>query len=579
MGHSRAKTSTSASSHPRLNVVILSLMTLLYFGISQFCFMVPINLRSQMFWSTIIIWACLITVIAWYLVKRSERNRGYCGNDEPSALKKFATYALIGTIASIVIYLIACLISGPFFHAQEYANLITIADGDEETEIPDIETDTMIVVDMKTAEKYGDGQLSYVENPMHYEVDDEYNLMCVNGEYYRISPLNYGGLFKALKANNIPAYIQVDATTAGKEAQSSNAVNLDTPMEYSPSAILLHKLGRHLHFKYPTYILGKSFFELSDDLTPYWITPVQTPSIGLFGGTLENSIIVTNAVTGECTEYPNSETPDWIDHAHSVSYLFELVGYHYKYQDGYLNSIFSKTNVYNTSFSMRSEKTDENESEFTPFEGYNWLIGKDGKIYAYTGITPANNASTNFGFVMIDARTAEAKFYTAPGADEQTAQHAAEGLVQDLRYSANFPTIVDINGELVYFMSLKDNSGSVKRYAICDVKNYTKVVEAASINEAISKFTGLSTSFAPDEENQEPQEETELTGTVASVRTAEKSGNTYFFFMLNDDEHIYVSSIDNSSMQPFMLTENASVTITYHDSEEQGIRVVTAIKF
>ena len=582
MGHRRRFQRLASFISRRMNSFLV-LWFIFYVFAFQYIWPIPINLRSSSFWWFVI---CMFAFPSVIIFNSNISDDSADNNKQLTNIQLISglTINLTGIIALITI--ICILFSTPMLHAKSYSNLITISDGDEEVDIPDIETDTMIIVDMKAAEKLGDRQLSNVQNPMYYEVDDEYNLMNINGDFYRISPLNYGGtfishIFKTIKAGSIPAYIQVDATTAGN-AKSAKAVNLAEPMVYSPSAIFNHKLERYLHLIYPTYIFGKSFFELDDDLNPYWITPVKTPTIGIFGGSIEKSVVVVNAVTGECTEFANSDIPEWIDHVHSVDYLFNLVDYHYKYQNGFLNYHFSKTNVYNTSYSIRSTEKDEDESAFTPFDGYNWVIGTDGNIYAYSGITPDNEAETNIGFVLIDSRTADAKFFNAAGADESSAQHAAEGLVQDLRYSANFPTIVKINGELVYFMSLKDKAGMVQRYAICDVRNYSNVVEASTISEAITKFTRGNISYTANIQSdfeQESVKEFELTGTVAQVKEAEQGGNTYYFFMLENDEYVYVSSIQNSSLQPFKLTEGASVTINCYDSREQGIRIVTNIKF
>ena len=61
---------------------------------------------------------------------------------------------------------------------------------------------------------------------------------------------------------------------------------------------------------------------------------------------------------------------------------------------------------------------------------------KDGSIWFYTGITPANKAETNVGFLLLNPRTGLMRFYDltgenddTAGAEESSAQKAAEGLV------------------------------------------------------------------------------------------------------------------------------------------------------
>ncbi len=545
----------------------------LYLFITQYLLLCPINVKSVGFW-----FMCfgLLAILAIIFGIYTYNDDGYDDGASKWLTISFYTF-LVAAIVCIVVITITAIGGSTMFHAKEYSELIEIQEGSIEEDIPEVLNDKLIVVDQKTAQKLGDRQLAYIPNSTYYEVDDEYNLMCVNGEYFRVSPVNYGGLIKAGKAKSIPAYVQVKADNT-ENAQEANVVLFDESMVYSPSAYWSHDLSRHLHFTYPTYMFGKSFFEVDDTGTPYWVTPVKDNTIWLFGGTVEKSVVVTNAITGECEEYSNSDVPQWIDHVHSVDYLMNRISMHYKYRGGWWNAHFGKTEVYATSYDYRSSKKDENE--FTPFVGYNSIVGKDGQIYFYTGITPVNNAESNIGFVLVNPRTAEARFYSAMGAEESSAQSAAEGLVQNLRFSASFPTIVQINGKTAYFMSLKDNAGLVKRYAICNVENYSKVVEGETIEKAIAKYVGQEVKTTDETENDVPEIETRnVQGKVSRVETAEKDGNTYYFFTLESDENVYVSSIGNSSLQPMKLANGANVAIACYDSTEEGIVIVTEINF
>ena len=60
----------------------------------------------------------------------------------------------------------------------------------------------------------------------------------------------------------------------------------------------------------------------------------------------------------------------------------------------------------------------------------------------------------------------ETKFYEVEGATEESAMSSAEGQVQNLKYKAAFPLLLNISGEPTYFMALKDDAGLVKKYAI-----------------------------------------------------------------------------------------------------------------
>ncbi len=557
-----------------VGTIVLLVILGIYTFITQYFFLVPINLRSVEFWFAAIIFLALVGGLIWFFTDMSVSYN--------SRLNAIGKWMFAIAIILIVVMGILAWFGSPMFNAKSYSQLIEISDGDEVTDIPDIEQDPIAIVDQKNAERLGDRQLAYVENSTYYEVNNEYNLIEVNGEYFRVSPIDYGGFFKAQNAGSIPAYIRVDATNKGN-TQTAEAIQLDQPMVYSPSAFWSKDLERHLHFNYPTYMFAESFYEYDDEGKPYWITPVETPTIFLFGGKLEKSVIVTDAVTGEDTEYAEADIPTWIDHAHSVKYIFDLVQKHYNYRDGFWNSCFGKKNVFNTSYMYRSSRQEKDESQYTPFDGYNWVIDKDGEICAYTGITPANNAESNIGFVLVNARTMEARFYNCTGAEESSAQKAAEGLVQNLRYSATFPTIIDINGEMAYVMALKDNAGLVQRYAICNVNNYSKVVQAETLDKAIDAYMGKAVSEEAVTSDPAVEDEThemvDVEGKVLMVSQAEKSGNTYYYIVLEEDEHIYVSPITISSKQPVMLKEGQSVAMKCYASAEEGIFIVTQIYF
>ena len=153
-----------------------------------------------------------------------------------------------------------------------------------------------VIVDMKTAQRLGDRTIGTIKHASWYEADDEYDLIEVNGEYYRISSIKYNDIFAYWKASSegIPGYILVNAKT-----QEAKYVPLEEGMKYAPSAFFSYDLSRHLHNQHPDYMYGKSFFEIDDDGNPYWITGAGTATIGMRGAPMITTIVITNAITGE----------------------------------------------------------------------------------------------------------------------------------------------------------------------------------------------------------------------------------------------------------------------------------------
>lgn len=92
------------------------------------------------------------------------------------------------------------------------------------------------------------------------------------------------------------------------------------------------------------------------------------------------------------------------------------------------------------------------------------------------------------GFVLINMRTKDTKFYEIPGAEEFSAMSSAEGKVQNLRYTATFPLLLNVADRPTYFMSLKDNAGLVKMYAFVDVEQYQLVGTGGTVAEARASY-------------------------------------------------------------------------------------------
>lgn len=62
---------------------------------------------------------------------------------------------------------------------------------------------------------------------------------------------------------------------------------------------------------------------------------------------------------------------------------------------------------------------------------------------------------SNVGFVLSNQRTMETKYYECEGATEASAMSSAEGQVQNLKYTATFPLLLNISGEPTYFIAFK----------------------------------------------------------------------------------------------------------------------------
>lgn len=471
--------------------------------------------------------------------------------------KTFTAIFGFATVAIIVAMIIFSALSGTMFNAEKYHNLITIENGDF-SDVIKADSANLSIVDVSTAQKLGDRTIGGVKNSSWYDVDNEYNLIIYHGEQYRISAINYGGFFQYQKAKHfgIPGYVLVNCRN-----QEAKLVTLENPIHYSPSAFFSNNLKRHLRNQFPSFVFETSFFEIDEDGNSYWITAVKDATIGLWGGKIEDKFIITDACTGESKVYATDELPDWVDHAYDLDYLMQMIEYNMSLINGFWN--FSHTGVNRTSYSYKS----------SGFAGYNTTVTTNGEVVFFTGVTPYNKAESILGFILANPRTGVVKYYPCNGAEESSAQGAAVSLVQNFGYTANYPTMVNVDGVPTYFMMLKDSAGLVQRYTLCNVENYTIVVEDTTLEKALKSYrTRLGSRGV------EADEILSIVGTVQNVYTAEIDGYTYFYFTLNGDEGLYMSSISNSNRQVLLMV-GSKVTFEYTESSEDGVYLVTKIEF
>ena len=199
-------------------------------------------------------------------------------------------------------------------------------------------------------------------------------------------------------------------------------------------------------------------------------------------------------------------------------------------------------------------------------DGYNYIVIDD-DVYLYTGLTSVSKDASNVGFALINLRTKEGKYYHISGAEEYSAMSSAEGKVQNLKYKATFPILVNAGGEPTYFLSLKDSSNLVKMYAFVSVKNYQIVATGSSVSEAEKAYYEV---LSQNGKSHEEFEENTLTGKISSINSAVKEGNSVYYFKLEGDDHIYIADLSLSNSLP-LVQAGDEVEIQFISNEHQSV--------
>ena len=164
-------------------------------------------------------------------------------------------------------------------------------------------------------------------------------------------------------------------------------------------------------------------------------------------------------------------------------------------------------------------------------------------------------------------RTGEITYYAAPGAEESSAQASAKGLVQQYGYSAGPVMLVNIDSIESYFLTLKDNQGLVKRYALVNKEDYNIVTVEETVDKAVLSYRQKITTLETQGDS----------GVVESVYEAVIDGNTTYIFKLVGIDTYYLSDITVSYDQHTKLIPGATIDVSYN--QYGNTRVVTNLTF
>ena len=537
---------------------LISIGVTVIYALVAYWFMLPaINLRSKEFYFY------LITICAVYLILSLIFKGQRVINDSISQKKvnlsgfrssHLVTKILLGVIAVCVVVLAGgTLISAEFFHASAYQKLMPVDERDFTEDISQISVKDVPVVDRDSAVRLGNRKLGeLVEFVSQFEVDEStysYTQINYNGVPTRVAPLMYGDLIKWFnnQSEGIPGYISVNMTT-----QDVTLHRLDEGIKYSPGELFLRKLERHLRFSYPTLIFDDNYvFEIDDEGNPYWICPVVKYRIGLFGGKDIQGVVIVDAQDGSSQYYDAADIPQWVDQAFSSDIAIAQIDYWGEYKRGFWNTIFGQKEMSHTS------------------EGYNYLA-QDDDIWLYTGLTSVGSDQSNIGFVLVNLRTKEARYYPVSGATEYSAMASAEGQVQHLNYRATFPILLNVAHQPTYFLSLKDNAGLVKQFAFINVERYQEVAIGSTINEAYSQYLEMSADDA--QISVDTEDLRTLEAVVTSISTAVIEGNTHYYIQVENSDHIFTASIQNDNILA-VIKAGDTISIKYIDSDSQFIEL------
>lgn len=533
--------------------IIPIFLTLLIWGGMYYYYLPALNIHAQESWMFFVA-AILIGMVLnfWTIFKILFLERHIDSAERMGKWKKVKRL-LIFPLALCIIYGVGTLLSSPILRAAAYHQLLDVQAGDFAKDIHEVDYDQIPILDSASAAKLAEREMgSMVDMVSQYEVSPYFNQINYQGKPVRVTPLQYGDLIKWItnRSTGIPAYISIDMTT-----QDTTLIKLKEGIKISPFEHFGRNLNRYLRFRYPTAMIHSYNFEINDQGVPYWVCAVEDKTIGLFGGTDIKGAIIINAATGEHTYYDVADVPTWVDKVYDSALLIEQYDYYGTLKNGFINSIFGQRGCLKST------------------EGYNY-IAPDDDVWVYTGVTSIGGDESNVGFVLMNSRTKETKYYQISGAKEISAMSSAEGQVQHLNYTATFPILLNIADEPTYFLSLKDSAGLVKKYAMVNIQKYQIVAIGDTVAECEKSYRSLMEGSGI--ETVDPSKAQIVTGTITMLRDIVSEGNTYCYLMLEGNDALFEAKVKDH-LEILKKQIGSSVTLEYL-SGSAGVNTIISLE-
>jgi hypothetical protein len=441
------------------------------------------------------------------------------------------------------------------FRSDSYQKLIGVVKNGQKitNHIAPISIDKIRVVDEELAHLLGEKILgSQPALGSQVELGD-FCIQKVNNDLYWVAPLLHSGFLKWFNNQEGTAgYVMVSATNERDVKLVQSIGGKDIKIKYQQGAYFQSDIHRHVYFNgNATVGLADFSFEIDDAGNPFWIVTKYGKKIG-FSGKEATGVIVVDAQSGVINEYSIAKTPKWVDRIQPLDFIEDQLNDWGEYVHGYWN--FS------------------NADKLQITEGLTLVYGKDNKSYWYTGLTSVGKEESAVGFVLVDTRTKETTFYKQGGATEFAAQSSAQGKVQEKGYKASLPIPYNINNIPTYVMTLKDDGGLVKMFAMVAISDYTIVGVGNTMRETLTSFKNVYNMADNKINPNSVSNKKSLISVVTRIQNDVKNGNSFYYFKVKDYPNIFVGSSQISNQLPVTMVGD-SIKISFDVDLEEVIDV------
>ncbi|MGL4992505.1 MAG: cell shape-determining protein [Sarcina sp.] len=468
-----------------------------------------------------------------------------------SRRKKFIVFGIV----ILLLCILAKVICSPLVMWKAQRNLIgPVNEVKFSDQIQPIDLKQLPTINKEFAENLADKKLGSIQGLGSQVTIGNLVLQSVDGQLYYVAPLEPLSFVKWLFNGGTPGYVMVSATNQSdvKLVTEIDGKNLD--LKYLEGAYWFKNIQRYAYFKDMFAGHTDFTFELNDKGEPFWVVTRYTAGVGIDEQKVIGTEII-NAQTGQTEIYNVANTPKWVDRIQPEPMIIRHLNKWGELVHGIFN--FSGRDKLKTTTGMN-------------------LIYNNDECYYYTGMTSVGNDEGLVGFTLTNTRTGQTTMYKTSGATESAAMKSAEGKVQQFKYTASFPYLINIQDQPTYFMSLLDASGIVKQYAMVNVKNYGIVAVGDTLQSTLNSYLQAINSTGMDIQGSD-KNSIELTGKVQRIGLVINNGASTYELKLDDSNKIF--SVPTQTSKDAALTDvGDQVKINYMNIGDNRYMLVNSFE-
>ncbi len=460
--------------------------------------------------------------------------------------------------------------------ARKFAALGNIRVASDDEKMPPTDPNMILPVTLDMAYAKGQSIIGGVKGNLGsiYQTNKEdYTEQLVGGNAYWIAPLVYKdwsaqtGWFGTKFADS-PGLIVVDAKhpNAQPEVRLQDAFGNPYHIRYMPDALGQQNLSRHIYEAgFRNGDLDDSTLEVDENWRPFYTTAYLKPAF-VVTGILVDSILLTDAQTGDIKQFQPKDKPAWIDRVVSAKVASEYASDWGSYSDPRRTCYIGCSNQFQS-------KAVDIELHYNSQLQSVWVL-------PFTSKNDSDNSST--GILVYDTNKVSGVFY--PGLRGLAVGDKIKSLFEGTSLNVTHFGVASLQvysiDNVPTWVAIYSQSDSFSAIGMLDMRlpNGDNVVFTTDMGNILNSYAAK---LATEDQSglgkvsRVAQPRVEVTGKILAFQPQVENGNTRYYFILANNSHIFTVNQHTFAYAPF-LREGHDVDLLYFDTNEKQ-EAVTSI--